>query len=163
MISSQDSNSTDRSANEERKKSKQMAPKYRISRRTANFLEILAMTVAFAVIVGLLSIPVILTYTQVWARMWQRTLINSDLRRVISMQWLVLLTSFLPLFLYSPSPFVSLLLSIHRFPLLLTLSFYFHFLPVPPLSPSNFPSDNIFQDLMPSAGQNVSVSRTFTL
>ena len=66
MYLSQVSNTTDRSANKEGQNSRQMPTKlYWISKRIAKFLEILAMAVAFAFIVGLLCIPIILNYTQV--------------------------------------------------------------------------------------------------
>ena len=65
MYLSQISNTTDRSANKEGQNSRLMPRKYWISKRTAKFLEILAIAVAFAFIVGLLCIPIILNYTQV--------------------------------------------------------------------------------------------------
>ena len=57
--------SNSRSVDDEGQDTEQISHKEWISKRTAKLIELFAMVVAFVVIVGLLSIPAMLHYTQV--------------------------------------------------------------------------------------------------
>ena len=72
--------SNSRSVEDEGQDTEQMPKKERISKRTAKLIELFAMVVAFAVIVGLLSIPAILPYTQVCESV--RNILRADFHRL---------------------------------------------------------------------------------